>query len=136
MFDIIAYLAQMLIYVIATLCISYCLFVIFKKPNPDFVSFNDGGFDYSKVAADIETMKTKLAQQNIKFEEAVAKVQIAELTAKIREKKLEIISKCSTINEKIVDYLIVEGEQVKKEQQERVSPKKGQKEIFVLFVLK
>jgi uncharacterized membrane protein YukC len=116
MFDIIAYLAQMLIYVIATLCISYCLFVIFKKPNPDFVVFNDGGFDYSKVAADIETLKTKLTEKNIRFKEAVAKVQIAELTAKIREKKLEIISKCSTINEKIVDYLIVEGEQVKKDQ--------------------
>ena len=56
-----------------------------------------------------------MEEQNKKFEEAVSKVQIAEINAKIREKKLDIIGKCAMINEKIVDYLCVEGEAIKKE---------------------
>ena len=120
----IAYIAQMLVYLIAVVAIAYCLFVIFYKSNVDdnnvYVSphkenVKDNSDDYNKFNEEIERMKQKMEEQNKKFEEAVSKVQIAEINAKIREKKLDIIGKCAMINEKIVDYLCVEGEAIKKE---------------------
>ncbi len=120
-FNMIAFLVQMLIYVVAILAISYCLYVIFKKSDEfqDNIIYvektsNKEKVDYDKINADIEAMKAKMAEQNKRFEEAVAQVTIAELNAKVREKKLDILDKCATINGRIIEYLVAEGQQIPK----------------------
>jgi len=120
-FNMIAFLVQMLIYVVAILAISYCLYVIFKKSDgfQDNIIYvektsNKEKVDYDKINAEIEAMKAKMAEQNKRFEEAVAQVTIAELNAKVREKKLDILDKCATINGRIIEYLVAEGQQIPK----------------------
>jgi hypothetical protein len=120
-YNMIAFLVQMLIYVVASLAISYCLYVIFKKSDrfQDNIIYvettsNKEKVDYDKINAEIEAMKAKMAEQNKRFEEAVAQVTIAELNAKVREKKLDILDKCATINGRIIEYLVAEGQQIPK----------------------
>ncbi len=116
----IGFIVQKMIKIIFTVTISYCcgfLFgFIFAQPNNDqdhdeeeVEDDNDNSEDIKKINEELENMKQKMEKQNMKFEEVIQEVQIAAITAKIRDTKLEILEKCATINEKIVDYLHTEG---------------------------
>lgn len=118
MWDFIINSLVFLMYIGAIIISSCFLIVLSKKPDCDNkaeevvvnndeeeVIFTKEKFDYAKVNEEIEAMKAKMTEQNKRFEEVIAEVQIAAMTAKIRDAKFEILGKCATINEKIVDAI-------------------------------
>jgi len=110
--NMLIFIAQMSLYLIAILAVSYCMVHVFRSLHyidDSNLSFNHVGgssnVDFGKVNKSIDDLRKKLEEQNAKYEAAIAEVQIAEVSTKIREKKLEIAAHCAKITEKLVDYL-------------------------------
>ena len=125
--NLIAIFSEMFLYILAIfvfLAISFCLFIIQldnKKPiveetceeKKDCNNSKENTEFYDKINKNIEDMKKKMKEQNSKFEEILVEVQLAAMTAKIRDTKLEIADKCASITGKLVDFILIE-EQITK----------------------